>query len=106
VSFSGADPDEDKCEGNLMLAAKNSRPECVSALIDAGAKVNRVCPGGTALISAIIHNRDLNMEILIDKGADPYLAAPANCPNDRNFQMAELVGNKKSTYLLQRNFGS
>jgi ankyrin repeat protein len=107
----GADSDEDKYEGNLMLAAKNSRPECVAALIDAGAKVNRVYPGGTALISAIMHNRDLSIRLLIDKGADPHLAVPANCPNDRiagknAFQMAELLGNKKATSLLQRNFGS
>jgi ankyrin repeat protein len=103
-----ADPNEQKYESNLMLASANSNPDCVKALIDAGASVNEASPCGTALTNAIIYKKYRNMETLLEHGADPFVPIPINSIEEKisgknAFEIAEMVKNRRAIALLREN---
>ncbi len=56
----------------LLYAARNGCHDCVEALIDAGADVNRPTPEGvTALMLALDNDHNAVAKLLLDRGADP-----------------------------------
>jgi ankyrin repeat protein len=61
----------------LMLAVRQGHREAVLALLDAGADVNQVCAGDktSPLLIATINGRFDLARLLLEKGADPKLAA-------------------------------
>jgi ankyrin repeat protein len=58
----------------IMYAARDGGPEAMTALIDAGAKINDPDPDGTTpLVRAIWNSHYDTAKVLIDRGADPNL---------------------------------
>ena len=74
----GVDPDAVTCNGETVFshAVQHNQREAVELMVAHGADVNQLCGPGTALYWGFY----LDMQILLDKGADPNIAGEGrNC---------------------------
>jgi cell wall assembly regulator SMI1 len=62
----------------LMLASGRGSPAIVKELIAAGANINQCTNLGTALVAAVDSNRPHVVALLLDAGADPWIAVPVD----------------------------
>jgi cell wall assembly regulator SMI1/ankyrin repeat protein len=82
-------------------------PETVGVLLAAGADVNAVRWGGTALHWAIDCNQPEIVSLLLEQGADPMLRSPpdADEPNLTALELAKVLKHRRIIPILERACG-